>query len=1133
MARTRARASLPTTIKRGESATVKWRLRSNTTGEVTASYVKVGEGVSAGLALVTGVGDRNIPLSPDSLILPEPVKHLPPGVVEAGRALLGQGWSIANAPPGSLPQGVTKVSKQTVVNRAVELGIAGMRVDFGEPVSVSLDTVLRDWLGELKSDSGFADAQRNTQSGYDWFDSLGAEFYQRLNGPNPITTVDLHQEFANTELPRSRFISALVTQAPGDPIAGARLVDAQGKQVGFGASEDDRAGDFAQGSSLRLLHTDVISGAVTNAGEMLLVSNAGADNWTLELSGWRTGMADLSLLAAANSVSYGQFVWSAIPITEGGKYRVRFKPLNLGSAPVLEEFVNGAWQAMSATASVTTLNQPAPRVVGVIQVTPEVVPGGDKYGRLVGVLFSQPMVQDQAQTVSRYKIGGGVLKGSNPAQQVGDLIGVTGARMDYGNRFVFLSLNSTIGPYIERDLTISTLQDLRHVPLAPSPSTTTIEPRVSLQGIPPGAYLTGRVLNGNGTPVYKAPVIVWVQECPDPAFLRPPPEPTPIALKYTDAQGRYQIDYVRDGDCAPMNVSVTNPITHSEKRFNSAVAYDGQHMVLDTVFLARGNVEGNITSGGQLMANAFVRVVPDLDVIGTKVVQADLNGHYVAKDIPVGNVSVLAVGAGDAHNASGLAAGTIEGPNQTAFINVSLQNISGVVEGHVYRYDQTPSPGALVVAYAVIPGVHSHRSDGATAVGYIFADRDGSFTIRNLPAGNIKLEVTDYVTGLVTQNNVQLTTAIPEAHGIVITLPGPGSVSGRVMDDLGVGLPNIYVSSAGCAVQTDSLGNYTLPSLPTGSQTISAYDPVLQRSGYVTGIVVLVGQTTTGADIVMLRPSSLTGTVSVINEGTTTPVPAAGIKVSANGFDIYDTDTQGHYTIPNVLPGQIVLRFVDVTRNNAINIHIALTPGETLTRNATFRPGKLHGKVFQPDGVTPTIAQVSIYTPRPYPVQGPEWGVLNSDNPLSTQSAADGSYTVSNLNPGAYRVTSSNVFFPTRVSSGGTLAPGGDDEVNLTLVSTLAGKIQGRIFQPDGTTAVGPGINVTLGGGSLADATVRTDETGHYEFAEVFSAGTYTLTATDPVVGNTNRHRRFGAEEQRCGFQHASARRRQFARARN
>jgi hypothetical protein len=49
------------------------------------------------------------------------------------------------------------------------------------------------------------------------------------------------------------------------------------------------------------------------------------------------------------------------------------------------------------------------------------------------------------------------------------------------------------------------------------------------------------------------PVIFWAQECPDPTVLLPP-EPEPI-VSNTDAQGRYEIDYVRDSDCAPLNIS--------------------------------------------------------------------------------------------------------------------------------------------------------------------------------------------------------------------------------------------------------------------------------------------------------------------------------------------------------------------------------------------------------------------------------------------------------------------------------------------------------------------------------------------------------------------------------------------------
>ena len=283
------------------------------------------------------------------------------------------------------------------------------------------------------------------------------------------------------------------------------------------------------------------------------------------------------------------------------------------------------------------------------------------------------------------------------------------------------------------------------------------------------------------------------------------------------------------------------------------------------------------------------------------------------------------------------------------------------MRGHVYRAEGTPSAGALVVAYEVIPGFHNiNRGDGATAVGYAFADRDGSFSILNLPVGNVKLEVTDYVTGLLANQSVQLTTSIPEVNGIVITLPGNGTVSGTVTDDVGTPLANIFVSSRGRAVQTDLQGNYTLTSLPAGTSTISAYDAATQRSGSAQAHV-SINQTTSGINIVLLRTSTLQGTVYLVKEGTSTAVPASGVKVSPDGYTKVDTDAQGHYTIPNVTPGDLLLRFVDLAKGFVVNTPVKLLPGETLTRDATFRPGTIHGKVFQPDGVTGAISQINIY----------------------------------------------------------------------------------------------------------------------------------------------------------------------------
>ena len=121
---------------------------------------------------------------------------------------------------------------------------------------------------------------------------------------------------------------------------------------------------------------------------------------------------------------------------------------------------------------------------------------------------------------------------------VGGPIAVRGAKVDYGDRFVFLSLDAPIGPYIHRDITVSSLTDAQNMTLAPAPTTRDIQARVSPQGKPPGAYLTGRVLNADGTPVPGATVVYWVQECPNFAVISLPPPPTPIAIRQTDAQGR-------------------------------------------------------------------------------------------------------------------------------------------------------------------------------------------------------------------------------------------------------------------------------------------------------------------------------------------------------------------------------------------------------------------------------------------------------------------------------------------------------------------------------------------------------------------------------------------------------------------
>ncbi|PYQ20145.1 MAG: hypothetical protein DMF81_19560, partial [Acidobacteria bacterium] len=92
------------TLRAGDSRTLAFGFESQRTGQVVASYLHFDTQSAGGdLKFTLGVGERGISLSPDTLVLPVAVDALPEPVVEAAMRVLGQAWSVASAPSGSLP----------------------------------------------------------------------------------------------------------------------------------------------------------------------------------------------------------------------------------------------------------------------------------------------------------------------------------------------------------------------------------------------------------------------------------------------------------------------------------------------------------------------------------------------------------------------------------------------------------------------------------------------------------------------------------------------------------------------------------------------------------------------------------------------------------------------------------------------------------------------------------------------------------------------------------------------------------------------------------------------------------------------------------------------------------------------
>jgi hypothetical protein len=72
---------------------------------------------------------------------------LPDDLLFAAVRMLGQAYSVATAPAGSLPPEIARIGKAWVFERAVRLAQAGLHVLFGETVDAAVQEAMLDWLG--------------------------------------------------------------------------------------------------------------------------------------------------------------------------------------------------------------------------------------------------------------------------------------------------------------------------------------------------------------------------------------------------------------------------------------------------------------------------------------------------------------------------------------------------------------------------------------------------------------------------------------------------------------------------------------------------------------------------------------------------------------------------------------------------------------------------------------------------------------------------------------------------------------------------------------------------------------------------------------------------------------------------
>jgi hypothetical protein len=1061
------------TLAAGSSQTLTFTFQSLTTGQVNATYLQLNtqNGSSGELSFTIGVGERGVPLSPDTLSLPDSVNNLPQPVIDAAMRVLGEGWSIANAPAGTLPVGVLRTTTAVVTQKALALAEAGLRVELGQPLPNALRDLLYDFFSGKPIDPGFDQLLRTTDAGFDFQRAIGAQLaqsVQQAGGP-------LAFEAASAQVLASGpdFLSYAVGNGSNQAPVEVQLSDATGDLGrGFGFTTGTLINQVVGFGQLPLGNSDAspLYGIVTNPA---------ASPYTLQFLGTGNGTVDLSVTLPRGD---GTFVHGQIygaTVQSGVVSRITLD-LSQPDQLVLQQDPSGdATFPVQLPLQTEIISPQGPNFVSAVVIGPETIPGATPLGFHLAVLFDRVVDANTAKQTSNYQIPNNT---------------VQAAASQLSGRIVIADMAQPEGPYIPTTVAVSGIQDSRGVagPGGTQPLKSNLKDA--------GAVVSGRVFNADGSPTTTA-VITYMQappadDCQDEEAVAY----AGLTTETVDSSGHYQLRYVRQDPCGlPFELATTDPNTGSLRTLYNFVQFAGEQLDIDFPMFGIGTIAGTVKdlSNNPVYGAQVIAVSGTDPQVGGQAI-TDGNGYYSIPGITVGPVTVRAAQG----NSMGVAAGNLPRAGNTTVINVTLDggsaSLSGVLQ-QVTSGTVTPIPNWPVVFSLAHPGT------AAEAVAVVYSGADGSFKFAGVPVGQYVVSATldpvdsASITGTIAANdnlvNQNLTIAVAASATIqgTVTLPG--------------GAPSAYavVTNSGRGVQADQNGNFSIsvPVSTTSSQVISASSFDGLRNGSATVLANVAGATITGVNI----PLSGVGSVQFqVLDANGKPMSSQSVGLTTYcgapcGCDQHTTDVHGNARFDNLPLGAVAAKVV--TTGFDVATGTAAVPSDGGIGYGVIRlssVGSVTGTVNDPSGKPSFGANVALSsqifdTPSCTLVPGVSQQI---------QTDQSGSFSFNNVHLGSVGVTASQTFYPTSVGANGVLtAPGQVLNFNLQLVNTIAGVLSGVVYLPDGVTPAGAGVQVSVVG-PLPAVTVETDDQGNFAFAKILPAGSYTLTAVDPVSGGRN-----------------------------
>ncbi len=828
------------TIMPGQTATATYSMVAERNGQIAFSDLTTGDdSVTGNFKFTMGVDAQGVPLSPDTIVMPDYVNYLPADLVAAANRVLGQALSIATA--AQLPPGIVSVNNAIITRRVLDLAEAGQRVQYGDPLNRVLPDLLRDWQGGRVPDDGFDSLVRTSDAGAQWRSVLFAdmEIADGLDGTQRLTNrapdlAGLGQQFV--------VASAGPGQLRVDFSGGTNSATLAGSSQPYALDYGGSNGEWA------------VTSYLTNAVYTWAFTNG-------------PPTADMAVLLVGTNGQAQQLRWQVAspPVTAIYHFALN-DPLQQ-----LQVDANGDGMIDASLApSQSVVNELPPALVAVQQdlnvvagrpANPCVGPNYGNYGTVVAVVYSKPMTQTSAGATNSYAV-----EGDNGANSVA---------IQPSGRVALLNLRKGISAIIPRKLLISGVTDVHGNSLVASPTPVQCYYPNTTNLFTGGVAVTGRVLLGDGSPAVGVPVTLTMYDgqasdtgCQQ--VIRR------VSQVLTDAGGNYHLDYVMSG--IPYSVSATdtegissnalslimqstistqpdsqqlqellNSSTNSSsllallsastpgqavlvvEGLDRAVVNDsvgigssreGQTVPIVLRFRGRGTVTGQVfaSDGVTPVPNAAVNLFPDPSSLELgRGVFADGTGQFTFPGVPLGVFSIQ-VATSDHRAATVL--GVLDTPGEVTNYSIALPDqpmVYGNLSGQVFDSDNlTPVPNARV---------YVGRYDGANSIGGIVsivnADADGIWQATNVP-----IRTLDVVAVTFDGSRKGVRTGINPVAGqpnyVNITLQAATTVFGQVLFDDGHPATNALVAGGIALVNSDVNGNFQLQGVPVGSAIISA-----------------------------------------------------------------------------------------------------------------------------------------------------------------------------------------------------------------------------------------------------------------------------------------------------------------------